>query len=139
MTFEEAIFDPQRPLSLTPREWMYSVEASLAEEEELTDKAAIRIAKQEEKPEPSDTGLEKVDMGIDQLVQGVELITMGIDQLVQGVELITSGLQDSRMVDLDPKTRKVLEKIKDLVETAISPYLVDIIKESDSLDFNEGE
>ena len=50
MTFEEAIFDPQRPLSLTPREWMYSVEASLAEEEELTDKAAIRIAKQEEKP-----------------------------------------------------------------------------------------
>lgn len=125
MTFEEAIFDPQRPLSLTPREWMYSVEASLAEEEELTDKAAIRIAKQEEKPEPSDTGLEKVDMGI--------------DQLVQGVELITSGLQDSRMVDLDPKTRKVLEKIKDLVETAISPYLVDIIKESDSLDFNEGE
>lgn len=125
MTFEEAIFDPQRPLSLTPREWMYSVEASLAEEEELTDKAAMRIAKQEEKPEPSDTGLEKVDMGI--------------DQLVQGVELITSGLQDSRMVDLDPKTRKVLEKIKDLVETAISPYLVDIIKESDSLDFNEGE
>lgn len=125
MTFEEAIFDPQRPLSLTPREWMYSVEASLAEEEELTDKAARRIAKQEEKPEPSDTGLEKVDMGI--------------DQLVQGVELITSGLQDSRMVDLDPKTRKVLEKIKDLVETAISPYLVDIIKESDSLDFNEGE
>lgn len=125
MTFEEAIFDPQRPLSLTPREWMYSVEASLAEEEELTDKTAIRIAKQEEKPEPSDTGLEKVDMGI--------------DQLVQGVELITSGLQDSRMVDLDPKTRKVLEKIKDLVETAISPYLVDIIKESDSLDFNEGE
>ena len=125
MTFEEAVFDPQRPLSLTPREWMYSVEASLAEEEELTDKAAIRIAKQEEKPEPSDTGLEKVDMGI--------------DQLVQGVELITSGLQDSRMVDLDPKTRKVLEKIKDLVETAISPYLVDIIKESDSLDFNEGE
>lgn len=125
MTFEEAIFDPQRPLSLTPREWMYSVEASLAEEEELTDKAAIRIAKQEEKPEPSDTGLEKVDMGI--------------DQLVQGVELITSGLQDSRMVDLDPKTRKVLEKIKDLIETAISPYLVDIIKESDSLDFNEGE
>lgn len=125
MTFEEAVFDPQRPLSLTPREWMYSVEASLAEEEELTDKAAMRIAKQEEKPEPSDTGLEKVDMGI--------------DQLVQGVELITSGLQDSRMVDLDPKTRKVLEKIKDLVETAISPYLVDIIKESDSLDFNEGE
>lgn len=123
MTFEEAIMDPQRPLSLTPREWMCSVEASLAEEEELTDKAAIRIAKQEERPVPSDTGLEKVDMGI--------------DQLVQGVELIMSGLQDARMSDLDPKTRRVMEKIKDLIETAISPYLVDIIKASDSLELDE--
>lgn len=123
MTFEEAIMDPQRPLSLTPREWMCSVEASLAEEEELTDKAAIRIAKQEERPVPSDTGLEKVDMGI--------------DQLVQGVELIMSGLQDARMTDLDPKTRRVMEKIKDLVETAISPYLVDMIKASDSLELDE--
>ena len=33
MTFEEAVADPKRPLSLTPREWMYSVEASIAEEE----------------------------------------------------------------------------------------------------------
>jgi len=123
MTFEEAIMDPQRPLSLTPREWMCSVEAALAEEEELTDKAAIRIAKQEERPVPSDTGLEKVDMGI--------------DQLVQGVELIMSGLQDARMTDLDPKTRRVMEKIKDLVETAISPYLVDMIKASDSLELDE--
>lgn len=123
MTFEEAIMDPQRPLSLTPREWMCSVEASLAEEEELTDKAAIRIAKQEERPVPSDTGLEKVDMGI--------------DQLVQGVELIMSGLQDARMTDLDPKTRRAMEKIKDLVETAISPYLVDMIKASDSLELDE--
>lgn len=123
MTFEEAIMDPQRPLSLTPREWMCSVEASLAEEEELTDKVAIRIAKQEERPVPSDTGLEKVDMGI--------------DQLVQGVELIMSGLQDARMSDLDPKTRRVMEKIKDLIETAISPYLVDIIKASDSLELDE--
>lgn len=125
MTFDEAIMDPNRPLSLTPREWMYSVDAALAEEEELTDKVALRIAKQEERPVPSDTGLEKIDMGI--------------DQLVQGVELIMNGLQDARMVDLDPKSRKAIEKIKDLVETAISPYLADIIKASDSLELEEGK
>jgi len=119
MTFEEAVMDPNRPLSLTPREWMYSVEASLAEENELVDKVASRIAKEEDKPEP-ETGLEKIDMGI--------------DQMVQGVRLVQSGIQDSRMVDLEPKTRKAIEKIKDLLETAIAPYLADIINYSDTME-----
>lgn len=123
MTFDEAIFDPKRPLSLTPREWMYSVEAAVAEEEDLTEKAARRIASQEGLPEPSKGGLEKIDMGI--------------DLLVQGTEIINSGLQDARMADLDPKSRKVTEKIKDLIETAIAPYLVDIINASDSLEKEE--
>lgn len=123
MTFDEAIFDPKRPLSLTPREWMYSVEAAVAEEEDLTEKAARRIASQEGLPEPSEGGLEKIDMGI--------------DLLVQGTEIINSGLQDARMADLDPKSRKVTEKIKDLIETAIAPYLVDIINASDSLEKEE--
>lgn len=119
MTFEEAVMDPNRPLSLTPREWMYSVEASLAEENELVDKVASRIAKEEDKPEP-ETGLEKIDMGI--------------DQMVQGVRLVQSGIQDSRMVDLEPKTRKAIENIKDLLETAIAPYLADIINYSDTME-----
>ena len=119
MTFEEAVMDPNRPLSLTPREWMYSVEASLAEENELVDKVASRIAKEEDNPEP-ETGLEKIDMGI--------------DQMVQGVRLVQSGIQDSRMVDLEPKTRKAIEKIKDLLETAIAPYLADIINYSDTME-----
>ena len=119
MTFEEAVMDPNRPLSLTPREWMYSVEASLAEENELVDKVASRIAKEEDKPEP-ETGLEKIDMGI--------------DQMVQGVRLVQSGIQDSRMVDLEPNTRKAIEKIKDLLETAIAPYLADIINYSDTME-----
>lgn len=123
MTFEEAVADPKRPLSLTPREWMYSVEASIAEEEELIEKTAKRIAKKENKAEPTETGLEKIDLGI--------------DQMVEGVSLTMSGIQDSRMVDLPPKIRKAIEKIKDLLETAISPYLADIIEVSDSLEAAE--
>lgn len=123
MTFDEAVMDPNRPLSLTPREWIYSVEAKLAEEEELIENTAKRIAKEQSKPEPTETGLEKIDMGI--------------DQMIAGVQLVMSGIQDSRMADLDPKTRKVIEKIKDLMETAISPYLADIIGQSDSLEAKE--
>ncbi len=119
MTFEEAIMDPNRPLSLTPREWMYSVEASLAEEDELVSKAALRIAKEESAPEP-ETGLEKIDMGI--------------DQMVQAVQLIQSGIQDARMTDMESATRRAVEKIRDLLETAVAPYLADMITCSDSLE-----
>lgn len=122
MTFEEAVMDPNRPLSLTPREWMYSVEAALAEEDELVNKSARRVAAEEGLPEP-DSGLEKIDLGI--------------DQLVQGTRLIQSGIQDTRMVDMDPKTRKAIEKIKDLLETAIAPYIVDIINCSDAIELPE--
>ena len=123
MTFDEAVMDPNRPLSLTPREWMYSVEAKIAEEEELIENTAKRIAKEQSQPEPTETGLEKIDMGI--------------DQMIVGVQLIMSGIQDARMTDLDPKTRKVVEKIKDIMETAISPYLADIVVQSDSLEAKE--
>ena len=123
MTFDEAVMDPNRPLSLTPREWMYSVEAKIAEEEELIENTAKRIAKEQSQSEPTETGLEKIDMGI--------------DQMISGVQLTMSGIQDSRMADLDPKIRRTIEKIKDLMETAISPYLADIIIQSDSLEAKE--
>lgn len=133
MTFEEAARDPRRPLSLTPREWMFSVEASLAEEEELTERAAQRIAAKRKEstdeeqalPEDSGTGLEKIDMGI--------------DQLVSGCKLMDAGLREAKMVDMPPKTRRVVDKIEELLQTAIEPYLVDIIKESDSLESDESQ
>ena len=121
MTFEEAVQDPRRPLSLTPREWMYSVEATLAEEDELVDKASRRIASEQGKiPTRSGTGLEKIDMGI--------------DQMVQAVQMIQSGLQEARMANLPPGERKCIETIRDLLETAIEPYLLDMIKASDDME-----
>ena len=132
MTFEEAAKDPRRPLSLSPLEWMYSVEAKLNEEEELTERATKRIAaakkenqKEDELPEDSGTGVEKIDLGI--------------DQLVSGCRIIDAGLREASLVDMEPKMRKCIDKIKDLMETAIEPYLVDIIMESNKLDGTEEE
>ena len=128
MTFEEAARDPRRPLSLSPREWMYTTEAKLAEEDELTEKAAQRIAakkkegenQEQEMPPESGTGFEKMDMGI--------------DQLVSGCKLIRAGIRESKLADLSPELRKVAKEIEDLLDTAIEPYLVDMIKASNKMD-----
>lgn len=122
MTFEEAAADPRRPLSLTPREWMYAVEASLAEEQANIDGTARRLAAAKEPPAPIDSGT------------GFEKIDLGIDQLVQGCQLCMAGIADARMADLPPQSRRAVEQIKDLLETAIAPYLADIIRLSDTLD-----
>lgn len=120
MTFEEAIADPNRPLSLTPREWMYAVEADLAEEAANVEGTAKRLAAAKEPSAPAGTGFEKIDLGI--------------DQLVSGCQLVSAGILDSRMADLPPASRRAVEQIKDLLETAIAPYLADIIRLSDSVD-----
>ena len=110
MTFEEAVNDPRRPLSLTPREWMYSVEASLAEEEELVDGTIRRVASRKEAstkepvvsgPKPSGTGVEAIDLGL--------------DQLVSGCRLVQRGIEESQMADLPPEMRKPIENIRDLL------------------------
>lgn len=125
MTFEEAVRDSRRPLSLTPREWMYSVEASLAEEEQLVDKTMKRLSAK--KDDVSET--ERKDSGT-----GMEKIDMGLDQMVEGVKLMARGLLEAKMADMRPGMRKVVDEIGELLETAIEPYLVDMVKLSDSLD-----
>ena len=59
---------------------------------------------------------------------------MGIDMMVEAVKLMNSGLQDASMTDFPPEVRKNVDEIKNLLATAIEPYLVDIVKFSDALD-----
>ena len=49
MTWEEALRDPRRPLSLSPRDWMLSVEAELEEESSLTEGSIQRIQGEDSK------------------------------------------------------------------------------------------
>ena len=127
MTLNEAIQDPKRPLSINPMEWMLAVEADLAEEEELTKKVAERIATQNKK---NDNVVSQKDLSI----TGVETIDMGIDQIIQGIKLVYSGIENSDRADMKPKLRKTVNEIKDLMDTAVVPYMKDVAELSDSFE-----
>lgn len=127
MTLNEAIQDPKRPLSINPMEWMLAVEADLAEEEELTKKVAERIATQNKKN--NDTVPQK-----DLVITGIETIDMGIDQIIQGIKLVYSGIENSDRADMKPKLRKTVNEIKDLMDTAVVPYMKDVAELSDSFE-----
>lgn len=130
MTLNEAIQDPKRPLSINPMEWMLAVEADLAEEEELTKKVAERIATKNKKD--NDTVPQK-----DLVITGVETIDMGIDQIIQGIKLVYSGIENSDRADMKPKLRKTVNEIKDLMDTAVVPYMKDVVELSDSFEEDE--
>lgn len=130
MTLNEAIQDPKRPLSINPMEWMLAVEADLAEEEELTKKVAERIATQNKK---NDNVVPQKDLSI----TGVETIDMGIDQIIQGIKLVYSGIENSDRADMKPKLRKTVNEIKDLMNTAVVPYMKDVVELSDSFEEDE--
>ena len=120
MTFQQAALDPNRPLSITPREWMYAVQAQMAKEKQLVDNTVIRLAAQQNKDIKSIDGLEKIEMGI--------------DQIVEGIKIVSQGLLDAQIANLNPKEREIVNKVKDLIETAVSPYTVDIIEQLDKLE-----
>ncbi len=120
MTINEAIVDPKRPLSIAPQEWMLAVEAKLAEDEELTDKAAQRVIAAKKGEEPT----KPLD------VSAIEKMDAGIDQLVQGCKILMSAMDELKRVNLEPHQRKSVEKINDLTNNAIGPYLVEIIQAS---------
>ena len=112
---------------MSPTEWMYSVEARLNEEAELTVRtaewlAAARKERKEEEAVPTRSGT------------GVERIDLGLDQLVSGCKLVDAGLKEAQMADLPPEIRKVFESMKEIMQTAVEPYLVDLIGLSDKLD-----
>lgn len=134
MTLNEAIQDPKRPLSINPMEWMMAVEANLAEEEELTQKVASRLAAKSKKSDESEESVKK-----DLAIVGVETIDMGIDQIIQGIKLVYSGLTESEKADMTPKLRKSINEIKDLMDTAIVPYMKDIAKLSDTFEDDDDE
>lgn len=126
MNINEAITDPQRPLSITPKEWMMSVEASLAEEKELTENVITRIAKEEKNEGKKDL-----------MLSGVETMDMGIDQIVQGIKIVYEGLKKTDKANMNPNMRKSIEKIKDLMDTAVVPYIKDICELSETFEDNE--
>ena len=107
MTWEEALRDPRRPLSLSPRDWMLSVEAELEEESSLTEGSIQRIQGEDSKSNLP-TSWEKIDLGI--------------DELIQACKIIDEGIRETSQKDLLPPERKKLEAMKQILERGVLPY-----------------
>lgn len=122
MTIEEAIKDPKRPLSISPRDWALSMDAELEEENELIDKSSERIASEQKETSFShskESGWEKIDIGI--------------DQIIQGCQILEKGIWEANMKNLSPECRSILDAIKDIFQSAIVPYMADIVQESEKI------
>jgi len=114
MDFNEAVQDKNRPLCVTPREWMYTVEAALEEEKQLVEESVDRLVEEKEIKKDEMSGFVKIDLGI--------------DQIVQGIKIVYCGLSEVNKKDLSVKERGFYKKIKDLFDTAIVPYVSDVSK-----------
>lgn len=114
MNLQDAINDTNRPLSITPREWMHAVEASLAEEAVLVDEVVEREKKKIDIKKSDDDWLLRIDVGL--------------DQMIQGIRIVYSGLADLNSQDLSVDEGEFYRSFKDVFDNAIVPYSVEAIE-----------
>lgn len=115
MTLQEAIADPNRPLSMTPQEWMQYEEAKEQEEVENVDQTAKEIYVEETGEPESEFGSE-------------EKLEVGIEQMVLGCRMALRALNELSRKDVPIQERKAYDGMTEIVNRAIAPYLADMMK-----------
>ena len=111
--------DPNRPLSMTPQEWMQYEEAKEQEEVEVVDQTARQLYAQEmEVPE------ERADDEFD----AVAKLEIGIEQMVLGCRIALRALNELGRQDASKEDRKAYDGMSEIVNFAIAPYLADMMK-----------
>lgn len=103
----DAIYDPDRPLNVSPEKW-------------------IAISKEREK------NLENFPMVDDMDV--LTKIDNSLDGIVQYILLFNEAIEEVDEKKLSPEDVAILYKIKDLMDTGVSPYVSDILIELDKLE-----
>jgi len=119
MTLQEAIADPNRPLSMTPKEWMEYDEAKEQEEVENVDKTAKMIYAQE---------MEIPEEQADSEFGSEEKLEIGIEQMVLGCRMALRALNELQRKDVSVQERKAYDGMSEIVNRAIAPYLADMMK-----------
>lgn len=118
MTFQEAVKDPNRPLSMTPQEWMQYEEARDVEEAEVVDQTAKTIYEEEFVAE----GESDREFGSE------EKLEVGIQQMVLGCRAAMRALNELSRKNATQKERNAYNGMSDIVNRAIAPYLADMMK-----------
>lgn len=122
MTLEQSINDKNRPLSVSPFEWMQYKEANEKEDEDLLDGEAKRIIAEQNNINPDEVN-----------VSPEQKLDIGIEQMILGCRMVNRTLLELNRKDVSIKQRNAYKTIKDLMDNAISPYLADILKERNNL------
>jgi len=117
MTLQEAIMDPDRPLSVPPQEWILHEEAKEHEEEDVFDAAEI-VREQGANPEDASAG---------GMVPAEERFEIGVEQMVLGCRIAIRALQEISRKDLGTEERGYWSDCERLVYHAVAPYLADIL------------
>lgn len=125
MTFQEATIDKNRPLSMTPREWMQYSEANEHEEKEVFDNTANRMCA-EKRQSKDGASVNATENGV--IVDATERLEVGIEQMVFGCRVAMRALNEIERQNVSIKERKNYDGISNIVNNAIAPYLADVMK-----------
>lgn len=109
MTLQEAINDPNRPLNVSPKDWMQQIEQSqkLAEE-------TIIYPEEAEQTISEDNAFGTIDVGM--------------DYIIQGIQTVMKGLQIANKIDLNIEDRAVIKFVDENIRGGVLPYAIDIVE-----------
>lgn len=114
MNLQEAINDKNRPLNVSPKDWMQQVEQNLQMMEET-----VVYPEKAEKTISENNAFETIDIGM--------------DYVIQGIQTVIKGIQIAEKIDLNIQERKVIKLIDENTKGALLPYSLDIIEELNKL------
>ena len=117
MTLQEAINDPNRPLNVSPKDWMQQIEQSqkLAEE-------TIIYPEEAEQTISEDNAFGTIDVGM--------------DYIIQGIQTVMKGLQIANKIDLNIEDRAIIKFVDENIRGGVLPYAIDIVEKlSEMLNF----
>ena len=115
-TLTDAISDPNRPLTKAPSEWVVEVRQRRGS----VNKSNSTEKKDNKNPENSEVGVAQLDSAVDSIIGGIR-------DAYDSIVLL-------KKTKLDSKEKEILNKVLELLDTAVSPYVADIAKELDKLD-----
>ena len=117
MTFDEAVLDPNRPLNISPSDWI----AHLSQVQEAIEEYSVVTEELEDYSKSTDDE------------NALVYLDSGLDLIVQGLEVMVKGLKLANRANLSPSQRKHIQSIEDNVNNAIIPYTSEIIDSVDSI------
>jgi len=117
-TLTDAMIDPSRPLNMSPDRWVAQVKQRRGSVNTETVKTVVA------------TDSNKVPSNEEEVAR----IDSAVDSIISGIREAYEALISLKKTELNARERAIFVKVTDLLDTAVSPYVADIVKELDKLE-----